>query len=84
MSTNQSGPFDVDEGKAFDALLITWGDLYDDLTLDEGIWSAHRIGAPADELVTGQTPDELNEAMREDWARRNPQPPRGPSGIGPS
>ena len=70
-----SSPFRVDEDKAFDALLMVWGDAYDDITFSEGYgWSAHWIGAPDSEQVTGATPDELNRNLRLDWLRRQGVP----------
>ena len=84
----KNGPFDVDPDRAFDALLTTWGDCYDQFSQDDGLWSAHPIGAPGDMLVTGNTPDELNAALRADWSRRQSgpgiPPQQGPSGMPPS
>ena len=44
-------------------------DTYDEFWVHGGQWGAHRKGA-GDDVLTGATPDELNRAIRADWARR--------------
>jgi hypothetical protein len=78
-----SNPFDADQDKAFDALVLVWGDVYTFDTVDDA-WIAHLIGAPEGEDITGSNPDDISRQVREDWARRNPQPPHGPEGMPPS
>jgi len=61
------GVFDVDEDRALDALRLAWGDNYD-IGHEYGKW----IATSRDEerrTITGGTPDELNRAVRADWAR---------------
>jgi len=65
------GVFDVNEDAALAALGLTWGDTYDQIWVMDGQWGAHHKDAPGDEAVTGGTPDELNRAIRADWARRS-------------
>jgi hypothetical protein len=59
------GVFDVDEDRALVALRLSWGDVYD-IGREDGQWAARcrdgRGGA-----LTGETPDELNRAMRAEW-----------------
>jgi hypothetical protein len=64
------GVFDVDEERALDALALAWGDFYDQIWVHDGEWGAHRTDAGDDDVVTGATPDELNRAIRADWASR--------------
>jgi hypothetical protein len=63
----QRGVFDVDEERALDALALAWGD---EIWVHAGEWGAHRKDAGDDDVVTGATPDELNRAIRADWASR--------------
>jgi hypothetical protein len=64
-------PFRVDENRALDALALAWSDQYE-IRVAGGQWQAwHRDGSIED-LLTGSTPDELNRAIRADWARREP------------
>lgn len=65
----ERGVFDVDEDRAFDAFTLAWGDAYDEFWHDASGWGAHRKDAGDDEVLTGDTPDELNAAIRADWAR---------------
>jgi hypothetical protein len=61
--------FDVDEGLALEALGLTWGDVYE-VHFIEGQWMAwHKDAAPED-VLDGETPDELARAIRADFARR--------------
>jgi hypothetical protein len=64
-------PFAVDVDRALDALTLAWDDEYDEIWFHDGAgWGAHHKDAPDDEVITGSTPDELNAAIRRDWARR--------------
>jgi hypothetical protein len=63
------GVFDVDEDRAVDALTFAWGDGYEEIWVHDGKWGARRKGAGDGGAVTGSTPDELNRAIRADWAR---------------
>jgi hypothetical protein len=65
----QRGVFDVDEDRALDALVLAWGDAYDEIWVHGGQWGAHRKDAADDDVLTGSTPDELTAAIRADWAR---------------
>ena len=66
-------PFAVDVDRALDALTLAWADQYDEIGWADGRgWYARHKDAPQDEVLRGHTPDELNRAIREDWARRNP------------
>jgi hypothetical protein len=61
------GVFDVDEDRALEALRLAWGDAYD-IGHEYGKW----VATSRDEekrTITGETPDELNRAIRADWAR---------------
>jgi hypothetical protein len=66
----RSGPFDVHEDAALDALEVAWGAEYDEFWVYAGEWGAHRSGAPKDDVLTGATPDELDRAIRADQSRR--------------
>jgi hypothetical protein len=61
--------FDVDEGRATEALRLAWRQAYD-IGFADGAWRAGRLGRTGTPL-TGMTPDELNAAIRADWARRS-------------
>ena len=61
------GPFDVDQDRAAEALLLTWGDAYD-IGFADGAWRAYRLNGPGT-LLTGRTPDELAATLRADWGR---------------
>jgi hypothetical protein len=63
---SRRGVFDVDERRATEALRLAWGEAYD-IGFADGAWRACRPGT----LLTGTTPDELNRAIRADWARRS-------------
>ena len=63
-------PFAVDEDRALDALVLAWGDAYDEIWVYDGTWGAHHKDAGEDDVLTGQTPDELNRAIRADFAAR--------------
>ena len=66
------GVFTVDTGRALEALRLTWGSSYavcfdDAIELGGERWQAWRIGGHGTRLA-GATPDELNTAIRADWA----------------
>ena len=63
------GVFDVDEDRALEALRLAWGDAYD-VGFERGTWVAASRGGGG-RTFTGQTPDELNAAIRADWARES-------------
>jgi hypothetical protein len=62
------GVFGVDTDRAIEALRLAWGTAYD-LGFADGAWHACRLDGNGT-LITGTTPDELNEAIRADWAAR--------------
>ncbi len=67
------GPFDVDTDRALEALRVAWGDAYavcfdDALDVGGGRWQAWRLSGHGIRLA-GATPEELNAAIRADWAR---------------
>ena len=74
MNPDTSGPFAVDDVPALDALRLAWGDEYDEIWVHGGEWCAHHKGGNDENVVTGDTPDELNRAIRADLARRQEQP----------
>jgi hypothetical protein len=66
------GVFTVDTGRALEALRVTWGNAYavcfdDAIEIGGSRWQAWRIGGHGIRLA-GATPDELNAAIRADWA----------------
>jgi hypothetical protein len=63
-----SGVFGVDIDRAIEALRLAWGTAYD-LGFADGAWHACRLDGNGT-LITGTTPDELNEAIRADWTAR--------------
>ena len=67
--TAHRGPFDVDQDRALDALRLAWGDVYD-LGFADSAYRAARIDGTGD-LLTAQTPDELDAEIRADWAARS-------------
>jgi hypothetical protein len=58
----------VDTDRAIEALRLAWGTAYD-LGFADGAWHACRLDGNGT-LITGTTPDELNEAIRADWTAR--------------
>ncbi len=85
MTEPKKRPFSVDVGKALDALGLAWSDEYDEITEDEGKWTAHHQDAPEGDVITAGTPDELNRLIRADWqSRQDDLTQRGPSGMPPS
>lgn len=77
------GPFAVDEDNVLAALCLVWGDEYD-IYIVERQWQAWRKDADIKDILTGETPDELNRAIRLDWLAWQGDVRRGPEGIGPS
>jgi hypothetical protein len=64
------GVFEVDSGRALEALRLAWGDAYavcfDDAISPGGArWRAWRLDSSRT-MVTGATPDELNAAIQAD------------------
>jgi len=70
---SRRGAFDVDHGRALEALRLAWGDAYavcfDDAAVS-GRWQAWRLDSGGARLA-GSTPDELNRAIRADWGARS-------------
>ena len=62
-------PFTVDADKALAALSLAWGDMYEVYLVGEQ-WQAWHDSAPDQDVLTGDTPDELNRAIRADWTAR--------------
>jgi hypothetical protein len=62
------GVFDVNEGRALDALRMSWGDVYD-IGHEYDQWVASRRDGRGGTLE-GATPDALNRALRADWGIR--------------
>jgi hypothetical protein len=66
----QRAIFEVDPGRAAEALSLTWGDLYQDIGVEDGRRRARgRVGDGR--LLTRDTPDELAARMRAGWACRS-------------
>jgi hypothetical protein len=68
----QRGVFTVDTDRALEAFRVTWGNAYavcfdDAIEMDGARWQAWRLGGHSIRLA-GTTPDELNTAIRADWA----------------
>jgi hypothetical protein len=66
-------PFAVDNPRALEALAFAWGDEYDEIWVHGGEWCAHHKDGHDENIITGDTPDELNRAIRADWLRREGQ-----------
>jgi hypothetical protein len=64
-------PNPADIESALDGLILAWGDFYE-IWFHDGLWSAKREGESDADRVTGETPDELNRAIRADWSGRDP------------
>ena len=74
MTADGSGdPFEVDNPRALEALAFAWGDEYDEIWVHGGQWCAHHKDGHDENIVTGDTLDELNRAIRADWLRRDGQ-----------
>lgn len=65
------GAFAVDERRAAEALRLAWGQAYD-IGFADRAWRACRLDGTGT-VLAGMTPDELNAAIRADWARRSPR-----------
>jgi len=65
-------PFQVDEVRALDALMLAWGDQYF-IVVNQGRWQARH--KDAGQVLTGKVPDELNKAIRDDFLARAPIAP---------
>ena len=69
-----ASPSDVEEDNALDMLDLAWGEHYVISVVSDdgkpGEWSAHRIGAPDNEVLRAGTPDALNRAIRADVTAR--------------
>ena len=63
--SRRRGVFDVDAGRALDALRLSWGDVFD-IGHEYDRWVASRRDGRGGALE-GATPDELNRQMRADW-----------------
>lgn len=61
------GVFDVDEDRALEALRLAWNDAYD-VGHENGKWIATSRD-DSKRTFPGETPDELNRAIRADWSR---------------
>ena len=62
------GVFGVDEDRALGTLVLAWGNAYE-IYVVGGQWPAWREGAGDKDVLTRDTPDALNAAIRADWAR---------------
>ena len=75
MTVGRRGVFDVDTGRALEALRMTWGNAYA-VCFDGAVgiggaqWQAWRLDDHGIRL-TGSTPDELDAAIRADWGARS-------------
>lgn len=68
--TGRRGVFDVDAGRALDALRLAWGDAYavcfdDAIGPGGGRWQAWHLGSGT--KLAGSTPGELDAAIRAHW-----------------
>jgi hypothetical protein len=65
MAGQRRGVFDVDEASALAELELAWADSgYHSFSADGGTWSAI---SSAGEVLTGGTPDALNQRIRAHW-----------------
>jgi len=62
-ASGRRGAFEVDPGRAAEALALTWGELYQDIAVDQGRWQARNRNGDGRGL-TGNTPGELAARMR--------------------
>jgi hypothetical protein len=67
--TSRPGPSDSGQVRALDVLRLAWGEVYDTGFADSA-YRAARIEGTGD-LLTGQTPEELNAAIRAEWNARS-------------
>ena len=64
-ASGQSDPFAVDEDAALAEMELAWADAgYHAFSADGGTWCAV---TSAGEVLTGDTPDELDRAIRAHW-----------------
>jgi hypothetical protein len=70
---SSGGPFRADNPRALEALAFVWGDEYDEIWLYFDQWRARHKDGHGENIVTGNTPDELNRAIRMDWLKRQRQ-----------
>jgi hypothetical protein len=75
--TNQPTSETVDE--ILDAFGLLWEEYRVWIVGEQ--WRAY---AADGEMISGDSPGALNLALRLDWSKRNPEPGRGPAGMGPS
>jgi len=65
MAAGRRGPFAVDEDAALAEFKRTWAyGGYHGFSVDDGTWSAI---SSAGDILTGETPDALNRAIRAHW-----------------
>ena len=63
--TKRRDVFDMDEDRAVAALELAWADSgYHGFSANDGLWSAI---SSAGEVLTGDTPDALDRAIRTHW-----------------
>jgi hypothetical protein len=67
--TRRRGVFDVDEDRALEVLRLAWGDRYE-IHVTGGQWQAWHHDAAPEDILDGQTPDDLARAVRADFTRR--------------
>jgi hypothetical protein len=60
----------AEQERALAVLILVWGHLYDEISVLDGQWAAHPKDAPDDDVITGSTPRELNNKIRDDRLRR--------------
>jgi hypothetical protein len=60
----------AEQERALAVLILVWGHLYDEISVRDGQWAAHPKDAPDDDLITGSTPRDLNDKIRDDCLRR--------------
>ena len=63
-------PFEVDEDKALDVLMLAWAVCGYEVFVVGGQWQAWHRDADDTDVIDGSTPDELNRAIRADWTAR--------------
>jgi hypothetical protein len=69
-ASGQRAIFEVDPGRAAEALSLTWGELHQDIGVEDGRRRARSRNGD-DRVLTGDTPDELAARTRADWAGRS-------------
>ena len=58
------GPVSAGEDRALDALTLAWGDMYDEIWVYDGEWAAHRKDSGDGDVITRDSADGLNQAIR--------------------